>query len=186
MKVGLISDCHLGYGEGKIYEDNFFRFECAMEKLKNCDAIFILGDLFHTKFPDEETILNTLKILNKIRKEEKIKFKINDKEVESFKPAIICMHGNHDRKIRTKNIFHVLEEAIKNFFYLPIGKVEFDDSIFFVMSYVPERYAFEILRKNLNPIPIRGKRNFLLLHQNIYPFLYSQKEESSLRIDKLP
>lgn len=189
MKIGLTSDLHLGFGEKEIYYDVFYRFESAIKTFyeENCDIIFILGDLFHTKFPDEETLLNTLKILNKYKSQnEKVKIKINGKEIESFKPAIIAMHGNHDRKIRSTNIFHVLEEALDNFFYVNLGKVETENSIFYLMSYVPERYAFDILYEKLKPIPIKNKKNFLFLHQNIYPFFYSIKEDYSLKIDNLP
>ncbi|MEM4841326.1 MAG: metallophosphoesterase [Candidatus Aenigmatarchaeota archaeon] len=190
MKIGFISDLHLGFGkEREIYEDCFVMFEkILLELAEECEIIFIAGDLFDEKDPDNETILKTLQIFKKIRKKDKkLKFKINEKEFEEKVPIIFAIHGNHDRKLKDETSIYKIFDELNFFHYITIGKIIFENEkiCIYAMSNVPERYAKDVLKEKLNPKPIGNYFNILVLHQNIFPYIYSQ-EESSLKISDLP
>lgn len=190
MKIGFISDLHLGFGKEKeIYEDVLkIGKNIILELSKICDVIFIAGDLFDEKNPDNETILETIKIFKSIeKKEEKISFKINGKKKEERIPVIFAIHGNHDRKFKDEISIYRIFDELEIFHYIPYGKIQFEDKkiVIYAMSNVPERFAKRILYEKLNPKPIENYFNILVLHQNIYPFVYSV-EDSSLRITDLP
>jgi len=190
MKIGFISDLHLGFGKEKeIFEDTFLVAEKILRELsEKCDVIFIAGDLFDEKNPNNEVILRAIKIFRDLpKKEEKIKFKIEDKEIEERKPVIFAIHGNHDRKLRDETSIYKIFDELKFFHYIPYGKIIFEDQkvCIYALSNVPERYAKNFLFEKLNPIPLKDFFNILVLHQNIFPYVYSL-EESSLSINTLP
>lgn len=191
MRIGFISDLHLGFGKDKeIYEDVFSIAEKIFLNLsKICDVIFIAGDLFDEKDPDNEVILKTIRIFKKCihRREEKIKFSINGEEKEERVPIIFAIHGNHDRKFRDETSVYKIFEELNIFHYIVYGKIVFENEkvVIYAMSNVPERYSRSVLLEKFNPKPIKDYFNILVLHQNIYPYVYTI-EETSLKISDLP
>ncbi|MEM5821095.1 MAG: DNA repair exonuclease [Candidatus Aenigmatarchaeota archaeon] len=190
MKIGFISDLHLGFGkEREIYEDTFLIAEKILSELANkCEIIFIVGDLFDEKNPDNETILRAIKIFKNLRKkDEKIKFRINDQEFEENIPIIFAIHGNHDRRLKDEISSYRIFEELGFFHYIPYGKIIFEREKICIqaLSNVPEKYAKKILYERLNPKPVENFFNILVLHQNIFPYVYSVTE-SSLKINDLP
>jgi len=186
MRVGLLSDLHLGYGEGEIYNDFFIIARKIIEKLKDCDIIFLLGDIFDSRSPDFETIINTIKIFDGIKRDEKIKLKVNGKEEIFNKPAIFAIHGNHDRKLKVETSVLKIFEEIKILRYETFFEIidEENKAVFYLISNFPESLIKKALEK-FNPRPKKGYLNFLMLHQNIYPYVYSY-EESGLKVTDLP
>ena len=186
MRVGLLSDLHLGYGEGEIYNDFFVIARKIIEKLKDCDIIFLLGDIFDSRNPDFETIINTIRIFEGIKRNEKIKLKVNGKEEEFNKPAIFAIHGNHDRKLKIETSVLKIFEEIKILRYETFFEIidEENKVVFYLISNFPESLIKKALEK-FNPKPKKGYLNFLMLHQNIYPYIYSY-EESGLKVTDLP
>ncbi|MEM5830390.1 MAG: metallophosphoesterase [Candidatus Aenigmatarchaeota archaeon] len=190
MKIGFISDLHLGFGKEKeIYEDTFLIAENILKELANkCEVIFIAGDLFDEKNPDNETILRAIKIFKNLKKRnEKIKFKINSEEFEENIPIIFAIHGNHDRKLKDEISSYKIFDELGFFHYIPYGKIIFEKEKICIqaLSNVPEKYAKKILYEKLNPKPMENFFNILVLHQNIFPYVYSITE-SSLKISDLP
>ena len=186
MRVGLLSDLHLGYGEEEIYNDFFIIARKIIEKLKDCDIIFLLGDIFDSRNPDFETIINTIKIFDGIKRDEKIKLKVNGKEEIFNKPAIFAVHGNHDRKLKIETSVLKIFEEIKILRYETFFEIidEENKVAFYLISNFPESLIKKALEK-FNPKPKRGYLNFLMLHQNIYPYVYSY-EEFGLKVTDLP
>jgi DNA repair exonuclease SbcCD nuclease subunit len=186
MRVGLLSDLHLGYGEEEIYNDFFIIARKIIEKLKDCDIIFLLGDIFDSRNPDFETIINTIKIFDGIKRDEKIKLKVNGKEEEFNKPAIFAIHGNHDRKLKIETSVLKIFEEIKILRYETFFEIidEENKVVFYLISNFPESLIKKTLEK-FSPRPKKGYLNFLMLHQNIYPYVYSY-EEFGLKVTDLP
>lgn len=190
MKIGFISDLHLGYGENEIYEDCFKIAEkILLELVESCDIIFIVGDLFDEKDPNNETILKTIQIFKKIKKKDKkLKFKINEKVFEENIPIIFAIHGNHDRKFKDETSIYRIFNELNFFHYITLGKIVLEDEkvCMYAMSNVPEKYAKNFLFDKLNPKAEKNFFNILVLHQNIFPYVYSNREESTLSINDLP
>lgn len=187
MKVGLISDLHFGFGEEEIYEDVFKIASKIFEKMKDCDIIFLLGDVFDSRNPSLETIVKAIRVFNNIEKSGEIELKVNGKIEKFRKPAVFAIHGNHDRRTKLESSpLKILEEVgilrYDNFFEIIDEK---NKVAFFAMSNFPEAYAKKILFEKFDPKPKENYLNFLMLHQNIYPYVYSN-EESSLKVTDLP
>ncbi|MEM5882188.1 MAG: metallophosphoesterase [Candidatus Aenigmatarchaeota archaeon] len=191
MKIGFISDLHLGFGrESEIFNDIFQISEkIILELSESCDIVFIVGDLFDEKNPNNEIILKLIQIFKKVRKrDKKIRFKINEESFEESAPIFFAIHGNHDRKFKDETSIYKIFEEIGIFHYISLGKIliESDQKIcIYAMSNVPERYAKNVLFEKLAPKIEKDYFNILVLHQNIYPYVYSI-EDSSLKISDLP
>lgn len=194
LKIGFTSDFHLGFKfDEKTEDDSFLLAYQVLQKLKDCDVICVLGDIFDTKNPSPKVIAKTIRIFRSLKKDskEEIVYYREEQEKRTKKPLIIALHGNHERKIHKENTpVKILEEAglVE---YLHLEKIEIrkngEKVNFYGMSFVPEIFAKKILlekwmpNKNLD----ESSFNILLLHQNIFPFVYT-KEEPSLSISNLP
>src|SRR3989338_3002883 len=53
------------------------------------------------------------------------------------------------------------------------------------MSFVPEKFAKEVLEK-FNPTPIKGAENIFVFHQSIGQYLYSDEEHPTLMLEDMP
>ena len=193
LKVGITSDFHLGFKFDERCElDSFIIAKKVLEKLKYCDIICILGDIFDTKNPTPKVVANAIKILKSIKvSNEKIEYFRNGEKRQTTKPLIIALHGNHERKLHKENSpIKILEEAgLVEYLHLEKIRVERNGEKvdFYAMSSVPEIFAAKILLGKWAPHKKIDENafNILLLHQNISPFVYT-KEEPSLSISNLP
>jgi DNA repair exonuclease SbcCD nuclease subunit len=101
MKFLHISDTHLGYQQYGIKErvqDFFDVFKQALEIAKEEKVEFIIhtGDLFHTKRPDNEVLIQTIKL------------------IKDIKIPIYAIEGNHDKEGHIRNSdspLEILKEA---------------------------------------------------------------------------
>jgi len=153
MKIGVISDLHLGYA--RFEEDSYVQANKMLKELeKKVDFIIIAGDIFDSRIPKLETIRKAVEIF------------------KSIKIQKIAIHGNHER--RTKGFDNPLDvlasaEALE---YLDekqkIIEKDGEKVAILCVGSVPEEQAEEtikmILEKN-KPIP--DATNILVIHQNI-------------------
>jgi DNA repair exonuclease SbcCD nuclease subunit len=101
MKFLHISDTHLGYQQYGLRErvqDFFDVFKQALEIAKEEKVEFIIhtGDLFHTKRPDNEVLIQTIKL------------------IKDVKIPIYAIEGNHDKEGHIRNSdspLEILKEA---------------------------------------------------------------------------
>ncbi len=175
MKILIAGDLHLGFGSKSERErDSYLALEKMLNvaKEENCKFVVLAGDIFDVKVPKPETWAAILNFLKELKKE----------GIEC-----IAIYGNHER--RGGNLINPLQSLAKADLirllhcnhYIPTGC----NLAFFGMSYVPDKYANDVL-KEWNPKPIEGYYNILILHQNIFPFMYSELEEVSLKLEDLP
>ena len=156
MKIGIMSDCHLGerrFRKQEGYENafkmnNYRVFKEALNILKDTDCILIAGDFFDSPNPNVDSIIVGREV-----------FKTN-------KPTYI-IGGNHDfSRLSDYNGYHCFDilrddnSEVK--FISTIGIFDLDESTrLFCISYgqlTPEN--FELIENNR----VKDKRNILMIH----------------------
>jgi DNA repair exonuclease SbcCD nuclease subunit len=198
MKISIIPDVHCGYGKGTPREeDAFLALDEAVEKNLDSDLILMVGDIFDSRIPKQETIAKVAKSLVKAQNvPSKTQFvDIIGKDRKELSPSslrgipIVSLHGNHDRRSKhMTNPVQLLEKAgvlIHLHKGVIIFEIENKKVAIHGMGNVPERYAKDSLY-NWNPKPVEGAINILLLHQSIDPYIYSPLEPPSIKLEDLP
>lgn len=121
IKIGLISDCHLGYKAGKKVNeqqinirqnDGYEAFrECIDGFIKNkVDVVVVAGDLFHSPKPDVITVIKTKEQLERLAKESIPCYIItgnHDVSDISYDPSSVLMVNSEITGI------HAMSDAIK-------------------------------------------------------------------------
>ncbi|RLI89196.1 MAG: hypothetical protein DRO65_04310 [Candidatus Altiarchaeales archaeon] len=175
MKVLITGDLHLGFGgKSEREKDSYLALErvLGVAKEEDCKFVILAGDIFDARIPKPEAWAAILNFLKELKNEGR---------------ECIAIYGNHER--RGGNLINPLQSLAKAdlikllhcSYYVPKGY----NLAFFGMSYVPDKYASDVLRE-WNPKPLEGYYNILILHQNIFPFMYSELEEVSLKLEDLP
>lgn len=197
MKISVLSDCHLGSGHNtEREEDAFDNFQEALEKSTDCDLIVIAGDLFDTRSPRTTVWARAISLLNipLLRKSGVVPIastkeivNVHTKTLEST--PVLCLHGNHDRRMRDEvNAVQALDAA-GMLIHLHKQHMVFEkDGVRLAvhgMSSVPEKYAGDTLRE-WSPRPIQDCFNILVMHQNVDPYVYSPLEPPSIKLEDLP
>ncbi len=184
MRISIISDLHLGFGQNtEREEDSFKAFAEAVEKSLDCDLIILGGDMFDVRIPGTEVFTKAIGILKKaLEKENRVKvlagINKNIGEFPLIKKGIpvVGIAGNHERRV--KGLLNPVEalERVGFLVYLHCnGVIVENDGIKIAiqgMSSVPDQYAEAVLSE-WNPKPVDGCFNILLMHQSIAPFLYA-------------
>lgn len=197
MKISVLSDCHLGAGYNtQLENDAFDNFNEAMERSSDCDLILIAGDLFDSRSPRTTVWARALSLLTKpMLRKSGVKLVsstknfdgIHERTLESV--PVVCLHGNHDRRMRNEtNAVQAIDSA-GMLVHLHKQNIVFEKNGVKVaihgMSSVPERYAMKEMR-DWNPEPIPGCVNILVIHQNVDPYVYSPLEPPSITLQDLP
>lgn len=188
MRIGIISDVHMGHGEGERYNDPFDAFEEALDICQDCDVILLPGDIFDSRTPTTETITRAAELLAKtIKRDSKVKIIENDKKiVTGMGTPVVAIHGTHER--RSKGLVNPIEALDRMGFLIHLHCnsviLEKDNQNVCIhgMSGVPEQFSERVLNE-WGPKPLPGCKNILVLHQSIAPFLYA---EHLLPLEKLP
>ena len=198
MKIAILSDSHLGFGRGTERKgDAEIAFKESIEKIieKNVDAVIFVGDLFDTPIPSSESFIFAIRNIAKfasIKNDVIVENTIGKNRLQKFSTMgipFIAIHGNHER--RSKG-FENPVESIEDIGFLIhlhlqgiILKKDNERVAIQGMSYVPERYAKDVLLK-WNPKPIENCKNILMLHQSIDRFIYSPLEPPTINLEDLP
>ena len=182
--MGIISDIHMGHGEGERYEDPFDAFEEALELCKDCDFLLLPGDIFDSRTPLTETITRAAVLLAKAgRKDSGVKILEKD---TNLRTPIIAIHGTHER--RSKGLLNPVEALDKMGFliHLHCNYVVLEKGGEKVciqgLSAVPEQFSEKVV-KEWAPKPVPNCKNVFFLHQSIAGFLYA---EHLLLLESLP
>ena len=201
MKVAIIGDMHLGaFQADERREDSFIQGREAIETAlaEEADLILLAGDIFDVRVPTQDILAKAMGIFLKAaegkNKGVKVEKVIGKSEKEIPKTAlngvpIIAIHGNHDRRGKgLTNPVELLEKA-GLLIHLNVAtivlSVNEEKIAIHGMSYVPEKYAKEVLEK-FNPAPVKGATNIFMLHQSIGQYLYSDEESPTLMLEDLP
>ena len=198
MKLCVFSDTHLGFGQDTEREQECF--ENVEKALKLCfeqkaDCILLPGDVFDEAIPSQETWKETFRVFSAVKGHAgnvsvtRVK-NAREEELNVSHVPIIAIHGTHEfRGKRFANALEVMEKA-GFLFYLHAGYVEVrkgSESIaIHGLGGVPEKKALDAL-KSFNPVPLKGKRNILVLHQSIKELLpFGDEMTASIGFDDIP
>ncbi len=195
MKIAVISDTHLGFGEKNARKKEAFdnalqAFSLAIEN--QADLILLPGDVFDSKFPLLETWHQAFELfsISKNAKKSEIKILKEGKELNFQGIPVIAIHGTHEIRSRDfKNPLEVLESA-GFVFYIHVNHLiavkDSDKVAVHGLGGVPEQKALDVL-KLYNPKPVLGKKNLFLLHQSIKEFLPTNDEmAATISLENLP
>ena len=201
MKIAIIGDMHLGaFQADERREDSFIQGKEAVETAirENADLIVLAGDVFDVRVPTQDVLAKAMAIFrlaaeapSKNAKIVELKGK-DEKEISRTALSgvpIIAIHGNHDR--RGKGLVNPVElmEKAGLLVHLNIAaavlEINSEKATIHGMSYVPEKFAKEVLEK-FNPKPIKDATNIFVFHQSIGQFLFTDDEHPSLMLEDLP
>jgi len=185
MKIAIISDWHLGYlwGDPKLEMDSFTHLSEAFSIMQeeNIDLVLVSGDLFDKQTPTPEVFYEAINLFNKVRIENKLTIKAEDR---TLKIPMIGIPGNHEyRGKEYKSTIELLE--IMGFIkYLHANNITINNVSVFGLSGIPDKYALDVLKK-WNPEPIPNNYNILLVHQSFREYLPFD-DENILTLGNLP
>ncbi len=196
MKIAVISDMHLGYGEGTPREEDSYRqTEEAVDKAleEDVDLILLAGDIFDKKTPNQETLSRALKILKKplmkkgknveIKEPERAKEKLSENGV-----PVVAIHGTHERRSKGYvNPIEMLEDAgylVHLHCEKAVLRINGEEVAIHGLSGVPENYVKTVL-SNYRPKPVPGIPNIFMFHQSLKEYIYSP-ENTFIEISDLP
>lgn len=171
MKIGIISDLHLGYS--RFEEDSYSQAEKMIEEAsEKTDIIIVAGDIFDSRIPKLEAIKHAVEIFKKA------------------KVDVIAIHGNHERRTRGfENPLGILASAgvVR---YLDNSLYEFEKNnekaAILGVGSIPEEYAEEEIKKAVEDFAASGDaKKILVIHQNVVE-LVEQEGVSIEFLDKLP
>jgi DNA repair exonuclease SbcCD nuclease subunit len=195
MKIALISDTHLGFGEKTERKNEAFynaleAFSLATEN--KADLVLMPGDIFDSKIPSIDAWHSAFELFSVLRNAQKSPVKIlrKEKELKFSGIPVIAIHGTHEIRSKDfKNPLQVLESA-GFLFYVHAGHLiienEKEKIAVHGLGGIPEKKALDVL-KLFNPKPLPETKNILLMHQSIKEFLPTEDEMSaSISISDLP
>jgi DNA repair exonuclease SbcCD nuclease subunit len=193
MKIGIITDTHLGYAWGTPrQEDSFIQAEEGIKKLLDAgvDVIIHAGDIFDSPIPRPEVMAKAIDIFsecNSHKSSVQITSYFGEEAPKNKSKGIpiIAIHGNHERRPKgMTNALQLLEKA-GILIYLHGSGLSLNNEVgIFGMGYVPERYALSAFQKwdlksDLN-------KNILLLHQAISEIFSAPGDPSTITMSDLP
>jgi len=169
MRFLHISDTHLGYQQYNLKErerDYFDVFQEAIDKAieKNVDFIIHTGDFFHSSRPSNESILDGLYLIKKLK----------DHKIPMF-----VIPGNHDRGsgTRDRNALEILSEfGLK---LLNTDFIEYNGVNIFGLKYIsPIHFKRNIILKDIlydlyEKATDKNNFNILMLHLEFAPVFSS-------------
>ncbi len=189
MKIGIVSDWHLGYlwGDPKLEMDSFNQLSEAFSILEKekVDLVLVPGDLFDKQIPSPEVIYETINLFNHINIENKINLRFNE---VSQKIPMIGILGNHEYRGKDyKSTLELLEVmGFSKFLHASSITINYENEkvSIFGLSGIPDKYAQDAL-KTWNPQPVNDSYNILMIHQSFKEYLPIENEEI-LSLSNLP
>jgi DNA repair exonuclease SbcCD nuclease subunit len=171
MRFLHISDTHLGYQQYNIKDrerDYFDVFQEAIDKAieKNVDFIIHTGDFFHSSRPSNESILDGLYLIKKLK----------DHKIPMF-----VIPGNHDRGsgTRDRNALEILSEF--GLRLLNTDFIEYNGVNIFGLKYIsPIHFKRNIILKDIlydlyEKATDKNNFNILMLHLEFAPAFSSSE-----------
>ncbi|MFA4907463.1 MAG: metallophosphoesterase [archaeon] len=200
MRLGIISDTHLGFGQGTERENEAFENALNGARIlaeQKVDAVLLPGDFFDQRIPSHEAWEQAFRIFSVFISAKESEAEVSVEKNNSMKKfefrgiPVIGISGTHEHRSKDYvNAFRVLESG--NFLaYLHLSRAAVrkggEEIFVYGMSGVPEQYAPPLLER-WNPKPEAGKWNCIMTHQSFKEFLPigDNGEQAMLSLDNLP
>ncbi len=176
MRIGFISDFHLGFATGRRKGEDFRQAERAVKKVLSLrpDVVVFGGDLFDSPVPKPSTVVEAITLFKEFKKSGKsaeitLKSGKNEKKVEWKGIPVVAIHGTHEKRIGEETTALGILSKAELLIYLKYGHALIDGIDFYGFSGTAEQLAPKIL-KTLSPRPLTDT-SFFIFHQNIKPFI---------------
>ncbi|MEM3476970.1 MAG: metallophosphoesterase [Candidatus Micrarchaeaceae archaeon] len=190
MKIGIVSDFHIGYE--RFADDAYKQAKEALESAaKLSDALIIPGDIFDKRAPHPEFIAQAINIFRGLKNREWQAKVTNFEAIRNGKVytnvPVVAIPGTHERTTEGKEnpltllgLAGLLVDASEAYVILEKG----DEKIrIFGMGGISEDRVKDVL-KELNPSPAAGYFNIFVFHQSLFELL--PFNNSFLRYEELP
>lgn len=195
-----MGDFHLGCAAGTLREHDCFAqaSQAIVQALAaKADLIVVLGDIYDTRVPRQETWAESFSVLQKAllaaKSSARLAKTIN--RLDNISPLafsgvpIVALHGNHDsRGASSVNAVQALEQGGFLAYLHKAGLVlEKNGERVCVqgMGWVPDDRAQSALQE-WKPAPEPGAYNLFLFHQSLEGHVYSDEDRPVLRAQDLP
>lgn len=177
MKLGIVSDFHIGYE--RFFTDAYVQARDALELASSmCDALLIPGDVFDKRNPRPDVIAQAVNIFRDLKLHD---WKATVTEFKSFRNSssytnlpIIAIPGTHERVAEGKEnpvtvlaLAGLLVDASES--TVTIKKNNESVSIFGLGGLSEEMVKSTLAR--INPTPVDGNFNIFMFHQSTYELL---------------
>ena len=182
MKIAIMSDFHLGFGEKERTEESYANAKSAINLAveNNADLIILAGDIFDEAIPSQECLYQALRLFSTARKggnESRpriISGKRKGVEFSLTGVPIIAIFGTHEyRGQEQANVLDILQEAgclLKLHGESALFEKDGEKVCVYGMGGVPEKKALDVLHL-LDPQPLTGSFSIFFMHQSIKEFL---------------
>ncbi|MGB9732587.1 MAG: DNA repair exonuclease [Candidatus Micrarchaeales archaeon] len=188
MKIGIISDFHLGYE--RFYEDAYIQAKEALEKASSlADMLILPGDLFDSRSPKPEVLAQAMTLFRDLagkKWEAKIASYEGPRKIYTSLP-ILAIPGTHER--RSENAENAVELLNLAGLLVNVSEsravVEKDGekvAVYGIGGISEER--FRDFLKEKNPKPVDSLFNVFVFHQSIYDLMPFDK--NFIYLDELP
>ena len=187
MKIGILSDFHLGYE--RFFEDAYTQAREAVEKASElADMLIIPGDIFDYRRPEPEVMAQAVELFRDASKKDfdaKV-VEYTGKALYTTKP-IIAIPGTHERRsegaIDSVDVLHLAGLLVEvNKSKVVIEKDGERVSVFGIGGIADERFRDVI--KELAFVPDKNSFNIFMIHQTLYELLPFSKDFT--HIEELP
>jgi DNA repair exonuclease SbcCD nuclease subunit len=171
LKIAFVSDFHLGYNEDSLQQ----AANALLKAAEQADLIVVAGDLFDSRVPKQETVLEAVTLLNDCLKKmgRNIGMSLvaeDGREKEIASVPLIAIYGTHERRSKgLVNIIQVLASAglVVNAHAAKIVVEKNGERVAVQgMGGMPEEYAKRAL-EYLDLKPVEGAFNIFVFHQNL-------------------
>ncbi len=188
MKIGIVSDMHLGYE--RFREDAYTQAKRALDLASaSCDLILIPGDVFDNRTPSPEVIAEGINIFRELSKrawQAKVTDYISERETHTSVP-VVAISGTHERTaigrdnaLRLLDLAGLLVDTSES--TTIISKGEERVAIYGIGGVSEELFKSKI--GELAPRPVEGAFNIFMFHQSVYELL--PFNEAFVRTEELP
>ncbi|MGC8479507.1 MAG: DNA repair exonuclease, partial [Candidatus Micrarchaeia archaeon] len=187
MKIGILSDFHLGYE--RFFEDAYIQAREALEKASELsDMLIIPGDIFDYRKPEPEVMAQAVELFRDISKKNfaaKV-VEYTGKAAYTSKP-IIAIPGTHERRaedaIDSVDVLHLAGLLVEVNKSKAVIEKDGERVAVFGLGGVPdERFKDSINQLNLDLNP--NDFNIFMIHQTLYELLPFSEEFT--HIEELP
>ncbi len=187
MKIGIVSDLHLGYE--RFFDDAYTQARDALEKASElADVLIIPGDIFDYRRPEPEVMAQAVELFRDIsRKQFEAKvIEYTGKNLYTNKP-IIAIPGTHERRsegaVDSVDVLHLAGLLVSvNKSKVVVEKSGERIAVFGIGGVADERFRETI--KDAGFIPDANAFNIFMIHQTLYELLPFSKEFT--HIEELP
>ncbi len=187
MRLGIVSDLHLGFSDDALEQAREALFKAA----ERSDVLLLPGDLFDARVPRQEVVHDAVKLFAALQLDSGVKLSAIDGDgkpalLEGY-PPFVAIYGTHERRTKGLSnlvqIFHAAKLLVNCHAQKILVEKNGERVVIQGMGGVPEEYAASVLA-SLAPKPVEGAFNVFMFHQTLRELI--PQDEDALASQDLP